>query len=108
MPSKGLALTLSGLLAAAAPAHADEPAFAAPRLERRAAERGPIRRHLEAALATPAVEIAAQALDASREDARQALSPASSSSLSWRVGTLLVLASLVAIWMAWARGWREI
>ena len=51
MPEKGLALALAGLLTAAIPADAAEPTRS--RLEQRASERGPIRRHLEAALRLP-------------------------------------------------------
>ena len=109
MLGKALALALAGLVAAAVPLRADEPAWPTGRLERRAAERGPIRSQLEAALAVPVAEVTAQAVAAAR---RQAAGPSSSqgrsSGVPGFVWVLIGLASLLALWAEWARGWSKI
>jgi hypothetical protein len=105
MPSKGIAL--AGLLTIAATGRAAEPVAASSRLERRAAERGPIRKQLEAALATPVVEIAAEARDASLVAARRAASQASSDSIPVFVWVLIGLASLFVLMWEFGQGWSK-
>jgi hypothetical protein len=109
MPSKGLALALAGLMTAAAPAQADEPVWPTERLERRAAERGPIRSRLEDALAVPARELTAHAVEAARaEAAGQSSSQGRSSSVRPLVWVLIGLASLFALCWKFASDFSKI
>jgi hypothetical protein len=109
MPSKGVALTLAGLMAATAPAHADEPAWPTGRLERRAAEHGPIRSGLEDALAVPAGELTAHAVAVGRAAAAgQSSSQVRSGSIRPLVWVLIGLACLYALWREYARAWSKI
>jgi hypothetical protein len=107
MPRKGIALALAGLLTIASTGRAEGPVPSSSRLEQRAAERGPIRRQVEAALATPVAEIAAQALDASLEVADQTTSQGSSGSIPWFVWVLIGLASLYALMLKAGRAWSK-
>lgn len=107
MLGKALALALAGLMAAAVPLRADEPAWPTGRLEQRAAERGPIRSQLEAALAVPVAEVTAQAAAARREAAGPSSSQGRSSGVPGLVWVLIGLASLLALWAEWARAWSK-
>jgi hypothetical protein len=70
MANAGLALLLALSVEPARPE--DETALSGTRLERRIAERGPVRTRLEAALAMPAIEIASHARVARAQGAQNA------------------------------------
>ena len=109
MPNRTLALALAGLMVAAR-VEAEEPKWPSAGLEQRAAERGPIRTHLEAALAAPAIEVTARVVDV--EDARAAAqgppsSPPPRSRIHWGVWVVLGLASLFVAFLEWAQGLKN-
>lgn len=98
MPNKRLALALAGLVTVTPCGWAEESEPAGPRLERRAAERGPIRQQLEAALAVPASAITAQAVEEARRAARGASSTATGTRTHPLIWVLIGLACLFALW----------
>lgn len=108
MPNRTLALALVGLTMAPC-AQAQESKWPSAQLEQRAAERGPIRAQLEAALAVPAIEVTAQVVE---ETGRQAVAPSPSASKPWRipwgVWVAVGLLSLYAMFVEWGRGWSKI
>jgi hypothetical protein len=78
------------------------------RLERRAAERGPIRSRLEAALAVPVGEVTAHGVAAGRREAAGPSSPQGrSSSVPGFVWVLIVVGCFLALWSKWAEGWSK-
>jgi hypothetical protein len=81
MPNRTLALALVGLTVAPC-ARAEDVKWPSSNLEQRAAERGPIRTQVEAALAAPAIP--------------------------WGVWVLVGLLSLYAMLLEWGRGWSNI
>lgn len=107
MSSKALALALAGLTAAA-PLRAEDPVWPTSRLERRAAERGPIRSQLEAALGPPTRELTAQAVEAGRrESARLSSSHGGSSFVRPLVWVLIGLACVYALLVEWGQAWSR-
>jgi hypothetical protein len=109
MRNRTLALALAGLMVAAR-GQAEHSKWPSASLEQRAAERGPIRTQLEAALAVPAIEITARVVEV--EEARAAaLGPPSSppprSRIPWGVWVLVGLLSLYAALLEWGRGWSN-
>lgn len=73
MPRKCLVIALSGALGCTEPALGDSLVPSAVQLARLAAERGPIRRHLEAAFSSPVVRVTSATLGVSVEEAREDL-----------------------------------
>ena len=107
MPSKGLPAALASLLTIAGTSRADEPSSVAS-LEQRAAERGPIRKQLEAARAALVVE-ASPRPSLAREPARRAASrQGSSGSMPFGAWALVTLAVLVVAYLWWAGQWAQI
>ena len=101
MRRPGLALALSSVLVCAVPVSAgadDSSVPSAAQLARLAAQRGPIRRHLEATLATPLVGVTAETLGVSLEGSRGSVgSPRFTGSHSYRQTLLLLAVAAVVI-----------
>jgi hypothetical protein len=94
MPNAGLALLVALAIWPSVP---DDAPLAATRLERRMAERGPIRARLETARA----DIAVDALEASLVQERRAASQApASSSWAWAVAAVFALVFVLAAWVS--------
>jgi hypothetical protein len=108
MPNRTLALALVGLTVAPC-ARAEDVKWPSSNLEQRAAERGPIRTQVEAALAAPAIEVTAEVVDEARRQALgQSSSPPKRSRIPWGVWVLVGLLSLYAMLLEWGRGWSNI
>jgi hypothetical protein len=107
MPRSVLAMALAGLMMIGPCGQAGESESARSRLERRAAERGPIRKQIEAALAVPASVITAEAVEGARREARRSSSSSTRSSVRPLVWVLIGLVCLYAMWHEWASGWSK-
>lgn len=107
MSPKPLALALAGLTAIAPCSRADEGSARA-RLERRAAERGPIRQRVEAALTVPATVIAAEAVEAARGQASRRSATSTGPRIHPAVWVLIGLACVLAALYQYGRAWSQI
>jgi len=102
-----LVLSLAGLMVVPC-AQAEESKWPSSSLEQRAAERGPIRMQVEAALTVSAGAITAQEADEARRQARGSSSSSSTRSrIPWGVWVLVGLLSLCALLAEWGRGWSN-
>jgi hypothetical protein len=108
MSNAGLVLILA-LAAEPSGHHAEATVLPGARLHQRAAERGPVRIRLEAALAATASDLAVQAVDAARTEAAAAPSTSTPSphvpALVW---LLVGLASVFVLLYEWGRAWSKI
>lgn len=84
---------------------ADEPEWPNPRLEQRAAERGPIRTQMEAALSAEARVVT----EAEAREARRLGPPSARGGghIPWYVWVGVGLLSLFVMWQELARGWSN-
>ena len=104
MPNRTLALALAGLMAAPC-GQAEESKWPSPRLEQRAAERGPIRTQVEAALSAHASVLTVQEAEAARRPGPP--SPPTGFRIPVIAWILIGLGSLLVAWHEWAQGWSK-